>query len=115
MTAPFRTPQAYAAYWPFNWLTLYTDMAQDVGRYTRTLAECTDAMEAMRAEGLLALSLWDDLARAYADLAAMSWTAMAVGLAEQANGVDVGIWTAEVRRFPTGAGVSSARRDPTAR
>lgn len=84
MTAPSKIalPGPEHAYWPFPWLGLYTQMARDVGRCAQSLSQCTDAMEALQAEGMLGLRLFDDLMRAHADLAAASWMAMASGLAE---------------------------------
>lgn len=113
MTAPLRIPQDYAAGWPFSWLSLYSDVARDLGRYAQTLTQCTDAMEAMRAEGTLALRLLDDLTRAYADLAATPWTVMAAALAEQAAQSGA----ARITSFPVkaGGGVSRARSGPSAR
>lgn len=111
MTASLRIPHDHAGVWPFNWLSLYSHMAQDFGRCAQTLAQCTDAMEAMRAEGVLAIRLMDDLAQAYADLAATPWTVMATALVQQGAEVNA----AEIRPFPAraGDGVSRARSGPS--
>jgi len=84
MTAPFKSPQPTGyPYWPFSGLALYTQVLRDLGSYTQALTQCTDAMEAMRAEGVLGLRLMDDMMRAYADLAVLPWTAMASALSQQ--------------------------------
>lgn len=116
MTAPLRATKAEAGVWPFHWLALYADMAKDVGRCAQALTQCTDAMEAMQAEGLLALRLTQDVARAYADLAATPWTVMASALAQPAHETDMADTdAADVRSSPPEGRVSPARRDPSAR
>jgi hypothetical protein len=69
-------------YWPFNWLSLYSHMAHDVGAYTRAMTQCTDAMEAARVEGDFGIRLFADLMQGYFDLALAPWTAMISIMAE---------------------------------
>ena len=78
MAAPNDDPARAPAFpsWPFNWLSLYTHMAQDVGRYAEAVTKSTDAVETTRAEGDLGLSLWNDLMRGYYDLAMAPYKAM---------------------------------------
>ena len=67
--------------WPFNWLSLYTHMAQDVGRYAQAVTKSTDPIETTRAEGDLGMRLWSDLMQGYYDLAMAPLTAMTSALA----------------------------------
>lgn len=104
MTAPFKTPLAGQdyPYWPFNWLSAYGQVARDFGRYAQALTQCTDAMEAARAEADFGLRLFDDLVQAYWALAAAPLTALASATA-QAPGA------AELRPVRSGRSRGSAR------
>ncbi len=85
MAEPNRTaPGPGLPYWPFNCLSLYTQMARDVGRYAQAMTTCTDTMEAARAEGELGVNLFSDWMKGYYDLALAPWTAMAAMMAERA-------------------------------
>jgi hypothetical protein len=87
MTAsPHRPSQATEfPYWPFNCLSLYSQMARDVGAYAQAMTRCTDAMEAARVEGDFGVRLYADLMQGYFDLALAPWTAMASIMAEAAQ------------------------------
>lgn len=70
--------------WPFNCLTLYSQMARDFGAYTQAVTKSTDAMEAARAEADFGVKLFADLMQGYFDLALAPWTAVASVMAEHA-------------------------------
>jgi hypothetical protein len=72
-------------YWPFSWLSVYSQMARDFGNYTQAMTRCTDAMEAARVEGDFGVRLFADLMRGYYDLALAPWTAVASVMAERAG------------------------------
>lgn len=72
-------------YWPFNCLSLYSQMARDVGAYAQAMTKCTDAMEAAHVEGEFGVRLFADLMQGYFDLALAPWTAMASVMAEAAE------------------------------
>lgn len=72
--------------WPFNWLSVYNQLARDFGNYTQAMTRCTDAMEAARVEGDFGVRLFADLVQGYFDLALAPWTAVASVLAEGAEG-----------------------------
>jgi hypothetical protein len=74
-------------YWPFNCLSLYSQVARDVGDYAQAMTRCTDAMEAARVEGDFGVRLFADLMQGYFDLALAPWTAMAAVMAETAEDV----------------------------
>jgi hypothetical protein len=74
-------------YWPFNCLSLYSQMARDVGDYAQAMTRCTDAMEAARVERDFGVRLFADLMQGYFDLALAPWTAMAAVMAEAAEDV----------------------------
>jgi hypothetical protein len=81
----YRTPQALdLAYLPFNYLSLYTQMARDFSRYAQAMTSCTDAMEAARAEADFGARLFADLTQGYLELAMAPWTAMASAMAQGA-------------------------------
>jgi hypothetical protein len=71
--------------WPFDCLSLYSQMARDFGAYAQTLTRCTDAMEAAHAEADLGVKLFADLMRGYFDLALAPWSAVAAAMAERAG------------------------------
>lgn len=72
-------------YWPFNWLSVYSQVAHDFGNYTQAITRCTDAMEAARVEGDFGVRLFADLMQGYFDLALAPWTAVASVMAERAE------------------------------
>ena len=85
--SPNRTPQTPDfPLWPFDCLSLYSQMARDFGAYAQDMTRCTDAMEAARAEADFGVKLFADLMQGYFDLALAPWTAMASVMAEQAEG-----------------------------
>jgi hypothetical protein len=71
-------------YWPFEGLSLYSQMARDFGAYAQDMTRCTDAMEAARAEADFGVKLFADLMQGYFSLALAPWTAVAQVMAEQA-------------------------------
>jgi len=71
--------------WPFNCLSLYTQVARDFGVYAQEMTKCTDAMEAARVEADFGARMFADLWKGYFDLALAPWTAMASAMAEQAE------------------------------
>ena len=71
-------------YWPFNCLSLYSQMARDVGAYAQAMTRCTDAIEAARVEGDLGVRLYADLMQGYVDLALAPWNAMLSVMAQAA-------------------------------
>ncbi len=75
-------------YWPFNCLSLYRQIARDVGDCTKAVSKSTDAMEAARAEADLGVRLFADLMRGYYDLALAPWTAMASMMADRAEAAE---------------------------
>jgi hypothetical protein len=78
-----RTPDF--PYWPFNCLSLYSQIARDVGNCTQAVSKSTDAMEAARAEADLGVKLFADLMQGYFELALAPWTAMASVMAARAE------------------------------
>lgn len=81
------SPSPDFPYWPFNWLSLYSQTARDYSDYAQAMTRCTDAMEAARAEGDFGVRLFADLMQGYFDLALAPWTAMAAVMAETAEEV----------------------------
>jgi hypothetical protein len=85
----YRTPQALnLAYLPFNYLSLYTQMARDFSHYAQAMTQCTDAMEAARAEADFGARLFADLTQGYLELALAPWAAMASAVAQGAQGAE---------------------------
>jgi hypothetical protein len=81
-----RTPQALGlAYLPYDYLSLYTQMARDFSRYAQAMTKCTDTMEAARAEADFGTRLFADLAQGYLELAMAPWAAMATAMAQRAE------------------------------
>jgi len=72
-------------FWPFNCLTLYTQVMRDFGGYAEAVTRSNDAMDTVRAEADFGAKLFADLAKGYYDLALAPWTAMAAAMAEQAQ------------------------------
>jgi hypothetical protein len=66
-----------------EWLLLYDEAMRDFTRYTRDMADSTDAMQAARAEGDYGVRLWRDAMQAYYDLAILPMT-LAAKAAERA-------------------------------
>ena len=83
--SPYRAPGAPEfPYWPFNCLSLFSQMARDVGDCAQAMTQCTDAMEAVRVEQDFGVRLYSDLMQGYFELALAPWTAMATVMAETA-------------------------------
>jgi hypothetical protein len=83
----YRAPQALElAYLPYNYLSLYTQMARDFSRYAQAMTKCTDAMEAARAEADFGARLFADLTQGYLELAMAPWAAMASAMTQRTEG-----------------------------
>lgn len=77
------SPSPEFPYWPFSFMSLYSQMARDFGRYAQSMTRCTDTLEAARAEGDFGVRLMGDLMQGYFDLALAPWMAMARVMAGQ--------------------------------
>jgi hypothetical protein len=77
---PARAP-AFPA-WPFNYMSLYSHMAKDFGRYAQAVTKSTDPLETTRAEGDLGLRLWNDMMQGYYQLAIAPFMAMTTAMAQ---------------------------------
>jgi hypothetical protein len=71
--------------WPFNYMSLYTHMAKDFGRYAQAASKSTDPLEETRAEGDLSVRLWRDMMQGYYQLAMAPFNAMAATMAQPVN------------------------------
>ena len=89
MAESFRYPlhQSEFPFWPFNCLSLYTQVMRDIGGCAEAVSRSNDAMDAVRAETDFGAKLFADLVKGYYDLALAPWTAMAAVMAKEMRGV----------------------------
>ncbi|HEY4029698.1 MAG TPA: hypothetical protein VGM25_05100 [Caulobacteraceae bacterium] len=81
--SPQRRQASEFPVWPFDCLSLYTQVMRDFSGCAEAVSRSNDAMDAVRAETDFGAKLYADLMKGWYDLALAPWTAMAGVMAAQ--------------------------------